>query len=134
MTTTIYSNGSKWAGEEPDSIETLLAVLGSHVLDRIFECPGAAHTFIDADPVTGMVSFFGNFQELSHVFSIETDDPDAIIRLTTAIDANMERPDYQSQATFEQRQAATIARFEAESHKRQAERVRQAKATLGIAS
>ncbi|STS99811.1 pyruvate/2-oxoglutarate dehydrogenase complex dehydrogenase (E1) component eukaryotic type beta subunit [Klebsiella pneumoniae] len=32
--TLILSNGSKWAGQDPDSIQTLLDVLGDNVLTR----------------------------------------------------------------------------------------------------
>lgn len=132
--TVIHSNGSKWAGDEQDSIETLLEVLaGPYVLDRIFECDDD-HAFIDRDDETGMVRFFGNFLELSHVFSIDTDEPATIAKLTAAIDANMERPDYRSQATFRQREVTKAAHFKAEQDKRQAERVRQAKSVLGMAS
>lgn len=35
--TLILSNGSKWAGQDPDSIQTLLDVLGDNVLDPMFE-------------------------------------------------------------------------------------------------
>ncbi|EBM5152882.1 pyruvate dehydrogenase, partial [Salmonella enterica subsp. enterica serovar Typhimurium] len=34
--TLILSNGSKWAGQDPDSIQTLLDVLGDNVLDPMF--------------------------------------------------------------------------------------------------
>lgn len=36
MTTTIHANGSKFAGEEPDTIEQLLEVLAAEPLDRSF--------------------------------------------------------------------------------------------------
>lgn len=105
--TTIQSNGSKWAGEEPDSIEMLLDVLANHPLDRTFEDERFGN-FVIADPVNmrgenllpaGGVSFFGNFLTVSHVFSIDSTDADAIARLTIAIRANQRRPDYLAQDT-----------------------------------
>ena len=73
MTTIINSNGSKWAGQEPDTIETLLDVLAHHPLDNTFE------------PFFEDGRFFGNFRNLSHVFSIDTDDADVIAQLNSAI-------------------------------------------------
>lgn len=130
MSTVVYSNGSKWAGDKPDSIETLLTVLGSYVLDRTFECGEPGQTFIYSD--AGMTCFFGNFLELSHVFQIDTDEPELIERLTAAINANMARPNYLEQPTFEQREATKQARWAADKEKRQAERERNARATLGL--
>ena len=100
--TTIQSNGSKWAGEEPDTVETLLEVLASHPLDRRFEACG---NFIQKNPRlangTGRVSenpetriFWGNFFTVSHVFHIETTDRGLITRLTLAIRENQTRDDY----------------------------------------
>lgn len=40
MTTTIYSNGSKWAGDEPDTIDTLVRLLerdGCHLADDVVD-------------------------------------------------------------------------------------------------
>ena len=137
MTTTIHSNGSKWAGEAPDSIEKLLDVLGSNVLNRLFE-NGKGHPFISVCKarekwaLPGVIRFHGNFLNLSHVFSIDTDESALAGKLTEAIYANMERPDYQSQPTFEQRQAADEEYRRERDAKRQAERERQAKAVLGL--
>lgn len=90
----IISNGSKWAGEPPDSVEKLLEVLAKYALDRRFEQFGG---FITKDETDDSVRFFGNFFNLSHVFQIVTDEPEIIERLSAAIHANMERPDYLSQ-------------------------------------
>lgn len=92
MTTTINSNGSKWAGQAPDTIDRLLKVLASHPLDRVFEMYG---NFIY--PVNEMTRFWGNFLTMSHIFSIDTDEPDIIERLTAAIRKNQQRQDYLSQ-------------------------------------
>lgn len=88
----IHSNGSKWAGEMPDSIEMLCEVLQQHPLDRTFEGYG---NFYEFDK--GIAYFFGNFFTLSHVFQIETDDAQTIARLTGLIDENRKRPDYLAQ-------------------------------------
>jgi len=87
----IHSNGSKWRGEELDSIEKLLNVLEEYALDPSFEDYG--NFIFDADRV--VVRFWGNFYELSHVFSIDTDEDALITRLTTAIRANQRREPYQ---------------------------------------
>ena len=41
------------------------------------------------------LTFWGNFYNLSHVFSIDTIDPDVINRLTAAIRANQQTAAYQ---------------------------------------
>lgn len=101
----ILSNGSKWAGQEPDSIDVLLDVLNREPLDPTFENCG---DFIDPSPTWGkygttpspypdnpnVVSFFGNFLKVSHVFNIHTDDTEIIEKLTVAIRANQQRTDY----------------------------------------
>lgn len=100
--TNIISNGSKWAGEPLDTIEDLCAVLQSNPLDRTFEGFG---NFVLADP-DEPVRFWGNFFDLSHVFSIDTDDPAIIARLTALIRANQQTPAYLAQASPEQRKQA----------------------------
>lgn len=114
--TIIESNGSKWAGEAPDPIERLLARLEAETLDPMFEEYGnfvsparKAHhersertgwkdVYTDAGPIypehPNAVHFWGNFQTYSHVFSIYTDDPALIERLTAAIRANQATPAY----------------------------------------
>ena len=103
--TTIHSNGSKWAGEEPDTVATLLMVLAKHPLDRRFEAYG---NFVQKNPRLangpGRLSedpetrlFWGNFFTVSHVFRIETTDRELIGRLTLAIRKNQQRDDYLSQ-------------------------------------
>lgn len=84
MPTTIISNGSKWAGQEPDTIPQLLDVLREWQL-----CPHMVPN-ISAPTVDHDRSwrFFGNFKRLSHVFNIRTDDPETIELLRTAIEAN----------------------------------------------
>ncbi len=97
----IKSNGSKWAGQEPDTIETLLSVLENNVLDPTFEKYG---NFVkeyvpmkwteNNEYLKGCTSFFGNFYTLSHVFNIITNDKEIIDRLTDAIGKNQATEEY----------------------------------------
>lgn len=132
MTTAIISNGSKWAGDSPDTIDDLLAVLGTHALDRTFEPEQFGNFIFQHDKQPGITCFFGNFAELSHVFNIDTDDQNVIDLLTAAIRANQQRPDYLSQPTYDERAAVAAAREHEKSAARQAERERQARVTLGM--
>ena len=83
----IHSNGSKWAGEEPDSIETLLSILEKYDLDlRSF----AACGFINFSD--GKVVLQGNFITLSHVFHIEgLEEAPSIKALMCAIESNIDK-------------------------------------------
>lgn len=107
--TTIHSNGSKWAGEQPDSIEKLIEVLKTATIEeRFFHkwekknhqapsiwkniCPisinePSKNEGFYGDP-EGHTIFFGNFEEISHVFRIATNDKKLIKKLTKAIKAN----------------------------------------------
>jgi len=99
MTTIVYSNGSKMAGQAPDSIGELLEVLKREPLDRyLFD----GH-FIT--PHGNTVRFFGNFLTVSHVFNIDTDDPDVIQPLTRAIRRNQRTPAYLAQPYSKERRA-----------------------------
>lgn len=101
MKTTINSNGSKWAGEKPDSIEKLIEVLSETPLDRRFEACGnfayKGKCKHDREILGHQTRFFGNFLKLSHVFNIDTDNPIIIKKLRNTIRANKLRPDYLSQ-------------------------------------
>lgn len=92
MTTTIHSNGSKWAGQEPDSIATLLEVLASTPLDPTFEKYG--DFAYNAETHDGTVRFFGNFYLVSHVFRIDSNDPEVCDALFAAIRANKATDEY----------------------------------------
>jgi len=95
-TTTIHSNGSKWAGQAPDSIDTLIGVLDREVLDRRFHGGFIKRLRVDrCGP--GTVRFFGNFLTVSHVFRIDTDDAEIIAKLTRAIRRNQRRDAYRAQ-------------------------------------
>jgi hypothetical protein len=62
----IISNGSKFAGEEPDTIEQLIDVLQTETLDPRFEEYGR---FFCRLP-NGKLNAFRNFLHVSHVFNI----------------------------------------------------------------
>ena len=89
MATTIRSNGSKWAGEQPDPLDALCQRLREHPLDPRFERYG---NFIS--PAGRGARFHGNFLTVSAAFDVETDEPETIRALTALIRANQRRPDY----------------------------------------
>lgn len=82
MGTIIHSNGSKWNGQEPGTVDVLIDVLGKWRLDK-----ERFRRFTQRQS-NGAVRFFGNFMRLSHVFDIETNDADVISRLMRAIRNN----------------------------------------------
>ena len=84
--TRIISNGSKWAGQAPDTVAHLLAVLAAEPLD-VARFGRDFATNIEGRP--GWVSFWGNFATVSHVFQIESNDPAICGPLTDAIKANL---------------------------------------------
>jgi hypothetical protein len=106
-TTKIFSNG----GGQTLPIEALFDRLATDPLDRTFE-PECYGSFIYKYE-DGRTSFFGNFHTCSHVFNILTDDAELIARLTTAIRANQQRPDYLAQPdeAEQQRQAEEARRL-----------------------
>ena len=128
---TIEANGSKWAGESPDSIDELLGVLARTPLNPMFEEYG---NFIlrDEKPLPdGVVRFWGNFHELSHVFSVDTDERDMIERLTSAIRANQATPAYiAARVERVEHEAARRAAQLAADEKRRAERLANARQLL----
>lgn len=94
----IKSNGSKWLGEENDTIETLVEVLKIHQLDtdrfKQFYTLTIPEYFLrpnECKHLIGTTHFRGNFIDISHVFSIYTDEPEVIEVLTKAIDDNLSR-------------------------------------------
>lgn len=98
----IESNGSKWFGQQPDSIEKLKDVLKNYTLDPAFERCG---NFVNRKPqwvrkeliekYKGCTIIFGNFLALSHVFRIITDDEEFISEMEALINENKKRPEYQ---------------------------------------
>lgn len=100
----IFSNGSKWMGQEPDSIQELLNTLKEYTLDPSFEQYGNFITVLQESDFLkvndtikeriGKTHFFGNFYNVSHVFNIDTDEPFIIEALTTAIRKNQQTAEY----------------------------------------
>lgn len=92
MTITIHSNGSKWAGQEPDDIETLIGVLDneSNVLDR------RLLPFVSTLD-SGDTRVFGNFIGLSHVFRI-TGNRDELAPLIAAVERHTQSDRYLANA------------------------------------
>jgi hypothetical protein len=103
--TNIISNGSHWAGEDPSPIADLEEALKTEPLDRSLENYGnfIIQPTVEHDRV---VRFWGNFFGVSHVFSIDTDEPEVIEHLTALIRTNQKRPDYRSQPRPKRKKAA----------------------------
>lgn len=93
--TFIASNGSKWAGEQPDTIDKLIEVLKTETIEeRFFESYliDKSNERANFCPIRkgedGYSRFFGNFEGLSHVFDISTNNAAIAMRLTNAIKKN----------------------------------------------
>lgn len=80
-TTKIHYNGSKFAGEEPDTLDVLFERLKTEKLDPRLKP-------IADNLGNGIIRYSGNFETYSHAFSIETNDPDLIVKLNKAISDN----------------------------------------------
>lgn len=123
----IEGNGSKWAGDTEDDLDELFKVLAETPLDPRWEQYG---NFIMPDPCVGVrnpewtwgngepqwidgprmyevhvVRFSGNFLEVSHGFSIDTNVPEIIERLTKAIRDNQQTEAYQRYKTQIEKEA-----------------------------
>jgi hypothetical protein len=109
MSTLINSNGPP-SHHPKESLDHLFDLLATEPLDRKFEEFGnflyAAgshrHGFVkaelrDAARRDKLVHVWGNFLNVSHVFNISTNDKPLLQRLSRAIRANQNRPDYLSQ-------------------------------------
>jgi len=85
----IISNGSKWAGQPLDSIDQLIAVLETEILDPAFDltCNG----FVTKHQ--GLTCAFGNFLHVSHVFNIQG-TTDEMKPLVDALRKATQRPEY----------------------------------------
>jgi hypothetical protein len=128
---TITSNGSKWAGEAPDELGKLLERLEKNTLHPMFEQygdfilpPTVAH-----DRVT---RFWGNFIDVSAVFSIDTDEAAMVKMLTDAIRANQATERYREAAKHVHEAKRLEAEYRARKDaERQEERKKSALRTLG---
>lgn len=97
----IIGNGSKWAGDVPDSVDTLLQVLSEHPLDhrlapfiRPYDSLTPLPNRVLEKKPAGTMQFFGDFVTVSHCFRIYTDEPLLIEALTDAITKNMASAEY----------------------------------------
>ena len=100
--TTIISNGSDWDGSNPKCLSSLVRRLQSTPLDATFETYG---NFIYrltprhcgyAKQYIGYWNIFGNFQTVSHVFNIHTNNERLVKYFKKLIAANKRRHDYGS--------------------------------------
>jgi hypothetical protein len=102
--TIIESNGSRFAGEQPGSVNDLLVVLNNETLDPIFEQYGNFFSFVNKEnwPENNIpkeykdmkFQFFGNFFSISHVFNILTDNKSIAMKLEVAIRKNQKTLNY----------------------------------------
>lgn len=114
--TFITSNGAGL--KQP--IEALFARLASHTLDPIWEEYGNFSEKDDPAIDPGFTRFFGNFYDYSHVFQIDSNDPDVVARLTAAIRANQATPAY---AKAKAERAAAVAQRIEDDRLKQAKRI-----------
>lgn len=99
MTTIIRYNGSKFAGEPADGIDRLIDLLEREPLNPKFEHYGFFLEPIrqpcEWSKLSGDGVFFaGNFLNYSHAFAIESDEPDVIDRIASAIAKNVKSDAY----------------------------------------
>ena len=109
-------NGTDFTLPDNDSLFILLSLLQEHPLDPMFEdygnfmvpcrasCKGefdgdtCEYTYLDLGPVyedaPNAVRFHGNFLDVWHPFSLDTDDPQLIAVLLDTIRKNQLRSDY----------------------------------------
>lgn len=97
----INSNGSRWGGCEPGELPELFAALATEPLHPRFDrysCPAVSYR--TGEPIhsdaPNAIRFYGNFFTVSHVFSVDTDDPETIAALTAAIDRNIASEAFQA--------------------------------------
>lgn len=95
--TIIHSNGSTWHGQRHKTIDELIEVLKTEIIEERFFSRYSVKTspltveYRNHCPISennGMTHFFGNFEALSHVFRIDTNDKKIITKLTKAIKKN----------------------------------------------
>ncbi len=96
ISTEVMSCGSKWAGEAPDTIDTLWELFETHELMQFTHATAlwGQKGYLDRGKriaARGHYQFLGNFVTISHVFNIDTNDPELIKRLRNAIAKNKRR-------------------------------------------
>lgn len=85
-----------------DTEENILQDLAAHILDPAFELYG---DFVNPSPewlnpenaakYAGCTMIFGNFLDYTHAFRLVTDDASLIARISSAVQRNKSRPEYQ---------------------------------------
>jgi hypothetical protein len=74
MTTRIEWNGSRHLGQEPATLAELLLALAHHPIGAFWRKHGIESSYLAADG-TRWWTFWGNFEDVSHCFSVDTDEP-----------------------------------------------------------
>jgi len=87
---TINANGSRFAGQAPATLEDLYLVLTEHPIGDFWRKRGPA-SCIHVEGRT--VKFWGNFDDVSHVFDVDTDEPRALA-LYAALDVSPDDLNY----------------------------------------
>ncbi len=87
--TIIHSNGSKWMGESPDSLDKLKERLNKNRLNlKDFAKCG----FVSWNDKGDIIKLFGNFTDISGVFNIEGDsDNKELKEIADLIGKNIDR-------------------------------------------
>src|SRR5574343_1458957 len=93
--TEIISNGSKWLGQGPDTLEDLYTMLKTYALDPDFEKYGNFFHYTTGKHFE-VYHFHGNFACISHVFDIRTNDHEVIDKLLNLIFDNQGNAVYQA--------------------------------------
>lgn len=137
MPTTVNHHNFDWMrnaldpdyrADASDPVECLIFILGRHALDSKFEEYG---NFVDTSPGDSTVRFWGNFSQISAGFSVDSDDPEVIGRLTRAIRNNQASSAY---AEFKTRDAEMKERGKvrrtAEENERRLRHIKQRRAAL----
>lgn len=128
----VQSNGGLATGDEDKGLDHLLDLLARQPLSPVFEefgnfvvparratcswdAAAMCDVYEDAGPIhpeaPDAVRFSGNFDNYSGAFSVDTDEPEVIAKLTAAIRANQASEAYQAAlAKLRARAAARKAR------------------------
>lgn len=98
---TVTNPAAPWSFID-DTEENILQDLAAHTLDPTFELYG---DFVNPSPewlnpenaakYAGCTMIFGNFLDYTHAFRLVTDDASLIARISSAVQRNKSRPEYQ---------------------------------------
>ena len=92
----VKNNGSTWGGQPMSSIPQLIQIMKKEVIEESFfsnfRKRYGSDERVQMCPIinegNGWFRFFGNFENLSHVFDIRTNNPEVIQKLRDAIKGN----------------------------------------------